>query len=222
MAKSSQAARNSRLSAARSSASRRRQAGSILKNVNLAKVRSAIGVDDSGRGFARGWAGRAGVRLTFRWRSGRPRLTTKKYKTLRPRPTPPGPKRSAANDPGDAGASAEGHERRGAGGGGPVAGAAQRGLGFCPRGADLPRHHAGQPRLRLALRLASFRPSGGTARLGNAVVDRADSAPADIVPGLLASTFEAAGVGRPGGGSERLVLFRRPNLGRPAAIHRKS
>src|ERR1700752_4356328 len=44
MPKSSQAARNSCLSAARSSASRRRQAGSILKKLNLAKVRSAIGV----------------------------------------------------------------------------------------------------------------------------------------------------------------------------------
>src|SRR5215204_608393 len=43
MAKSSQAARNSCLSAARNSGSRRRQAGSILKNVNLANVRSAIG-----------------------------------------------------------------------------------------------------------------------------------------------------------------------------------
>src|ERR1700754_4270062 len=41
MLKSSQAARNSCLSAARNSGSRRRQAGSILKNVNLAKVRSA-------------------------------------------------------------------------------------------------------------------------------------------------------------------------------------
>src|SRR3954451_13409979 len=43
MPKSSQAARNSCLSAARSSASLRRQAGSILKKLNLAKVRSAIG-----------------------------------------------------------------------------------------------------------------------------------------------------------------------------------
>src|SRR5215475_10245613 len=42
MPKSSQAARNSCLSAARSSGSRRRQAGSILKNVNFANVRSAI------------------------------------------------------------------------------------------------------------------------------------------------------------------------------------
>ena len=41
-AKSSQAARNSALSRARSSASRRRQAGSSLKKVNLTKVRSAI------------------------------------------------------------------------------------------------------------------------------------------------------------------------------------
>src|SRR5262245_60209287 len=40
-AKSSQAARNSALSAARSSAPRRRQAGSTLKNVNLTNVRSA-------------------------------------------------------------------------------------------------------------------------------------------------------------------------------------
>ena len=44
MPKSSQAARNSCLSAARSSASRRRQAGSILKKENLANVRSAIAV----------------------------------------------------------------------------------------------------------------------------------------------------------------------------------
>src|SRR6476469_2195849 len=44
MPKSSQAARNSCLSAARSSGSRRRQAGSTLKNVNLANVRSGIGV----------------------------------------------------------------------------------------------------------------------------------------------------------------------------------
>src|SRR5690242_3681512 len=42
MAKSSQAARNSRLSSARASAGRRCQAGSILKKVNLAKVRSAL------------------------------------------------------------------------------------------------------------------------------------------------------------------------------------
>src|ERR1044072_7123271 len=41
-AKSSHAARNSRLSLARCSASSRRQAGSILKNVNLTNVRSAI------------------------------------------------------------------------------------------------------------------------------------------------------------------------------------
>src|ERR1700761_1793462 len=41
MPKSSQAARNSCLSAARRSASRRRQAGSTLKKLNLAKVRSA-------------------------------------------------------------------------------------------------------------------------------------------------------------------------------------
>src|SRR3954454_14228555 len=44
MSKSSQAARNSCLSAARRSASRRRQAGSILKKENLANVRSAIAV----------------------------------------------------------------------------------------------------------------------------------------------------------------------------------
>src|SRR3954467_11668090 len=44
MPKSSQAARNSCLSALRSSGSRRRQAGSTLKNVNFANVRSAIGV----------------------------------------------------------------------------------------------------------------------------------------------------------------------------------
>src|SRR3954470_9452728 len=44
MAKSSQAAKNSRLSSARRSGSRRRHSGSILKNVNLAKVRSAIGL----------------------------------------------------------------------------------------------------------------------------------------------------------------------------------
>ena len=42
VAKSSQAARNSRLSCARSAASLRCQAGSTLKNVNLANVRSAI------------------------------------------------------------------------------------------------------------------------------------------------------------------------------------
>ena len=42
VAKSSQAARNSRLSSARASASRRCQAGSSLKKVNLANVRSAI------------------------------------------------------------------------------------------------------------------------------------------------------------------------------------
>src|SRR6185312_4942229 len=41
MPKSSQAARNSCLSTARRSASRRRQAGSTLKKLNLAKVRSA-------------------------------------------------------------------------------------------------------------------------------------------------------------------------------------
>src|SRR6185312_2639823 len=41
MPKSSQAARNSCLSAPRSSGSRRRQAGSTLKKLNLAKVRSA-------------------------------------------------------------------------------------------------------------------------------------------------------------------------------------
>src|ERR1700748_2667254 len=41
MPKSSQAARNSCLSVARRSASRRRQAGSTLKKLNLAKVRSA-------------------------------------------------------------------------------------------------------------------------------------------------------------------------------------
>src|SRR3954447_7792773 len=40
-AKSSQAARNSALSVARSSGDRLRQAGSRLKNVNLTKVRSA-------------------------------------------------------------------------------------------------------------------------------------------------------------------------------------
>src|SRR3954453_10878129 len=40
-AKSSQAARNSRLSSARASESRRCQAGSILRKVNFAKVRSA-------------------------------------------------------------------------------------------------------------------------------------------------------------------------------------
>src|SRR3954451_21937908 len=44
MAKSSQAARNSRLSSARCSAGWRRQAGSTLKNVNLANVRSAIAI----------------------------------------------------------------------------------------------------------------------------------------------------------------------------------
>src|SRR4029077_5343050 len=41
MPKSSQAARNSCLSAARESAGLRRQAGSTLKKLNLAKVRSA-------------------------------------------------------------------------------------------------------------------------------------------------------------------------------------
>ena len=83
----------------------------------------------------------------------------------------------------------------GAGGSGPISGPAQRGLGFCPGGADLPRHHPGQPRLRLALRLGASGSRDGTAPAWQAVVDRADSAPADIVPGLLASTFEASGVG---------------------------
>ena len=46
-----------------------------------------------------------------------------------------------------------------------------------------------------------------------AVVERADSAPADIVPGLLASTLEAAGVGVRVGGRAS-CLFRRP-LGLP-------
>src|SRR6476659_9834596 len=67
MAKSSQAARNSRLSAARSSSSRRRQAGSILKNVNLAKVRSAIWVKIAVGGLLLGvWMGLGqGVPLNF-------------------------------------------------------------------------------------------------------------------------------------------------------------
>src|SRR6187551_829750 len=58
MAKSSQAARNSRLSSARRSASRRRHSGSTLKNVNFAKVRSAIWVKIAVCGFALGvWTG---------------------------------------------------------------------------------------------------------------------------------------------------------------------
>ena len=58
------------MSAARSSASRRRQAGSILKNVNLAKVRSAIGVTIAAR---RRSAGRgAGARPSCREVDARP------------------------------------------------------------------------------------------------------------------------------------------------------
>src|SRR4051812_32866098 len=53
-AKSSQAARNSALSPARSSALRLRQAGSSLKNVNLTNVRSATGRRVMGAALAAG------------------------------------------------------------------------------------------------------------------------------------------------------------------------
>ena len=80
------------MSSARRSASRRRQAGSTLKNVNLAKVRSAIWVTIAICGFVVGvWAGVGwGSPLNFfggaeaAARESRP----KKYKTFRPPPDP--------------------------------------------------------------------------------------------------------------------------------------
>ena len=89
------------LSAARSSGSRRRQAGSTLKNVNLAKVRSAIGVTIA-LVWSVGWGrGPVGFRLTFS--RGRPRLApapaAKKYKTLTQPPPPPPPARTGRRDP---------------------------------------------------------------------------------------------------------------------------
>src|SRR5690242_17232737 len=67
MPKSSQAARNSCLSAARSSGSRRRQAGSTLKNVNLANVRSAIALTIALVLLLAGSASGASPRVTVVW-----------------------------------------------------------------------------------------------------------------------------------------------------------
>ena len=75
------------------------------------------------------------------------------------------------------------------------------GINDVPAPTDLPRHHPGQPDLRVPLRP---RPAGATdaRQAGPALegaVDRADSAPAEIVPGLLASTLEDAALRAPRG-----------------------
>ena len=180
--------------------SRRRQAGSILKKVNLAKVRSAIGLTIAIVRRFSSW-GRAGGSLNFfGGTAGPPGLH--EITLARLFRTPP-------------------HDS------GPVSWCFARG-GLSRRtrlslgrwaeragGADLSRHHPGKPRLRLPLRHG---PSalGRDCSLGK-LCRAGRLRPADIVPGLLQSTLRRAGIGVRGG-SERLVLFRRLNLG----LHRPS
>ena len=81
-----------------------------------------------------------------------------------------------------------------------------------PRQPDLPRHRPGQPPLHLALsggphsplRDRQPRPGG----LWNKVLERAEDAPAEIEPGLLASTLRDQGIrisARPLAGSPALI-----------------
>ena len=202
--KSSQAARNSCLSAARSSASRRRQAGSILKNVNLANVRSAIG-DDSGRRDCRSSAGPwAGFRLTFSGADagGRPRFRQRKStRRFAPPRTPPSSQRGRSKvtlvwlPPGSAFeelASARACLR----------GCSAPGSARCRRSRPTSTSAQGN---RVFDSLYDAELPGLDRELPSCVVQlrsrRADSAPAEIVPGLLASTLKAAGSsGVPAGG----------------------
>ena len=144
------------MSSARSSASRRRQAGSILKNVNLAKVRSAIGVTIALALLALGLgAGRS-------TRCARAAPTRVDVWLLAP----------------------AGHERRAAGETPAFAGLMSAGLGTVPAEQTYLDITQGN-RVFDSLYDTELPPLGRDCSPGEAVVDRAESAPADIVPGLL-------------------------------------
>src|SRR5262245_13765221 len=205
MAKSSQAARSSRLSTARRSASRRRQAGSTLKNVNLAKVRSAIGltiVVALGLGAGIGW----GAPLNFFGGAAMaaPRPVDEKVQDV-PSPTR-SPSRNADQGPSStqvarspahvtvvlvpSGASVGELSREGR-----AVGLLSAGLGSVPaEQTDLDVTQGNRVFDSLYdEKLPTSRRC--TPQWWKAVTKRADSAPADIVPGLLASTLESAGIG---------------------------
>ncbi len=72
------------------------------------------------------------------------------------------------------------------------------GLGEGARRADLPRHRSGEPGLRLAVRRGAAAPvharrQGPAGAVAGGASSAPDSAPADIVPGLLATSLERAG-----------------------------
>ena len=135
----------------------------------------------------------------------------KKYKTLRP---PPEPRRRSVTR---RLCCPEGPRSR-----------SLRGFGACRRGCSA----LGWGRCRRSRPIWTSRRATGSStrsttrscrrssrrtarRWWRAVVDRAESAPADIVPGLLPRPSKRPESGC-GWGVERLVLFRRSDLGRPA------
>src|SRR4051794_10316944 len=189
MPKSSQAARNSCLSAARSSASRRRQAGSILKKLNLAKVRSAIGatiallvivaVGPGGQGASLNFFGGTAVAAG--------EAGNEKVQDASPPAHPAHASVTLAFLP-------------------PRTTLDQLAwAGFSPglMSAGLGRVAAEQTYLDVSQGNRVFDSLYGSdlpelerscPPWWESVVERAESAPADIVPGLLASTLEAAGL----------------------------
>ena len=151
---------NSCLSAARDSGSRRRQAGSILKKLNLAKVRSAIGATIALLALGLIWSSAAvaapGQRVVLAWL----------------------PSDTTVADLAAAGFSP---------------GVMSAGLGTVP--AEQTYLDIGQGNRVFDSLYDRPLPvkQGSDAKWWRGVVERAESAPADIAPGLLASTLREAG-----------------------------
>src|SRR3954447_25396372 len=172
-AKSSQAARNSRLSSARASESRRCQAGSILRKVNFAKVRSAaatLAMLVPAYALLGTFAPAAQART--------PRVVVAVLPT--------------GTTPTDLGRVP-----------GMALGLMSAGIGKVPedqtyldisQGTRLNPTLYNGPLPPLYLALARAELAVPNTRWGQ-VRARADSAPADVVPGLLASTLAGAGTG---------------------------
>src|SRR5215207_1262097 len=172
-AKSSQAARNSRLSSARASASRRCHAGSSLKNVNLAKVRSASSAIPAMLALAVALSVAVSAPAAARPQTGSPRVT---LAMLAPRTIVTG----IASVPGIA------------------PGLVSAGISEVPPEQtylDISQGNRVNPSL-YDTELPDLPVAGGRVAPTpwREAVRRADAAPADVVPGLLGSTLAAEAV----------------------------
>ena len=175
-AKSSQAARNSALSRARSSALAPAPGGVELEERELDE--RAVGHETKGNGRrARGRDAVVRARGARRGRVGAEASVTLAV-------------------------AAPGHDRCGPGQvRGMSLGLMSAGIGQVPSRADLPGRLAGKADRRCALRP---QPAAGSSRSRREVpnwaevIERADDAPADLIPGLLATRLRAAGVSRVG------------------------